>query len=341
MSALDDLPPDQRAVLQLVLQQARSYEDLARLLGISADAVRARAHAGLETLGPDAGSRLSPEHRGLVADYLLGQLSFSERDGARRELAGSGAARAWARVLADQLEPVAREGLPDIPEAEPTWDPEPRPPRRPQREEAPARPRRARLDPSDESDVAISDPRTSRLGGALLLSGLGILVAVVLILLLTGGSDKKKPATTTATGAASGQTGATGATGAAGTQPVVAAQANLTAGKGAGKAAGVVQIVVQGQQIGLVLAAQNLPPLTGGQFFGVWLVNPTNQARFVVPIPASKIKKGRVVGIGAAPSDYAKYGIVIVTRQPQLTSRTPPATPGDIVLQGALQRGKK
>src|SRR5690242_12824963 len=42
--SLEALAPDQRAVVQLVLQQDRSYEDLAGLLGISTDAVRERAH---------------------------------------------------------------------------------------------------------------------------------------------------------------------------------------------------------------------------------------------------------------------------------------------------------
>ena len=41
--SLDALAPDQRAVVQLVLQQDRSYDELAGLLGISTDAVRDRA----------------------------------------------------------------------------------------------------------------------------------------------------------------------------------------------------------------------------------------------------------------------------------------------------------
>ena len=34
MSALDNLPPDQRAVLQMVLQRGRSYDEIAALLSI-------------------------------------------------------------------------------------------------------------------------------------------------------------------------------------------------------------------------------------------------------------------------------------------------------------------
>ncbi len=73
--SLDALAPDQRAVVQLVLQQERSYEDLAGLLGITADAVRERAHRGLDRLAPTEG--VSDDERAAVADYLLGQQSVS------------------------------------------------------------------------------------------------------------------------------------------------------------------------------------------------------------------------------------------------------------------------
>jgi Sigma-70, region 4 len=56
MSRLDDLPPDQRAVLMLLVQQGKSHAEIADMLGISPDAVRDRAHAALSALadGPPA-----------------------------------------------------------------------------------------------------------------------------------------------------------------------------------------------------------------------------------------------------------------------------------------------
>jgi hypothetical protein len=56
MSRLDDLPPDQRAVLLLLVQQGKSHAEIADMLGISPDAVRDRAHAALSALadGPSA-----------------------------------------------------------------------------------------------------------------------------------------------------------------------------------------------------------------------------------------------------------------------------------------------
>lgn len=53
MKDLDRLAPDQRAVLSLVLEQDRSYEEVASLLGMSEQAVRDRAHAALDALAHD------------------------------------------------------------------------------------------------------------------------------------------------------------------------------------------------------------------------------------------------------------------------------------------------
>lgn len=113
--ALESLPPDQRAVIQLVLQQGRSYADLAGLLGISDDAVRRRAWTGLSTLGP-AGS-LAPDEQGLVADYLLGQQDAEGQAATHALLERSQEGLAWARSVSEELRPVARHGLPELPEA--------------------------------------------------------------------------------------------------------------------------------------------------------------------------------------------------------------------------------
>src|SRR5687768_8603488 len=100
--SLKALAPDQRAVVQLVLQQGRSYDDLAGLLGISTDAVRARAHAGLAKIGGEGG--LDESERATLSDYLLGQQTVSQREASRSLLAGSADARRWARAVAGELE---------------------------------------------------------------------------------------------------------------------------------------------------------------------------------------------------------------------------------------------
>jgi hypothetical protein len=53
MSRLDDLPPDQRAVLLLLVRQGKSHAEIAEMLGIPADTVRDRAHAALDALAQE------------------------------------------------------------------------------------------------------------------------------------------------------------------------------------------------------------------------------------------------------------------------------------------------
>lgn len=50
MREMEQLPPDQRAVLSLVLTQQKSYAEVASLLGVSEQSVRERAHAALDAL---------------------------------------------------------------------------------------------------------------------------------------------------------------------------------------------------------------------------------------------------------------------------------------------------
>ncbi|HEY5044472.1 MAG TPA: sigma-70 region 4 domain-containing protein [Solirubrobacteraceae bacterium] len=60
MSRLDDLPPDQRAVLLLLVQQGKSHAEIADMLGISRNAVRDRARAALEALAGGPGESPVP-----------------------------------------------------------------------------------------------------------------------------------------------------------------------------------------------------------------------------------------------------------------------------------------
>ncbi len=61
MPRLDDLPPDLRATLSLLVDRGKSYAQVAELLGIPESAVRDRAHAALDALaGPPGGLGSSP-----------------------------------------------------------------------------------------------------------------------------------------------------------------------------------------------------------------------------------------------------------------------------------------
>src|ERR1700716_3643008 len=84
MASLDSLPADHRAVLQLVLQRGRSYDDIAQLLSIHRAAVRERALSALDALGPQ--TAVEPERRALITDYLLGQLPSRVSEDTRNRL---------------------------------------------------------------------------------------------------------------------------------------------------------------------------------------------------------------------------------------------------------------
>src|SRR5689334_16007882 len=87
MASLDSLPPDQRAVLQLVLQRGRSYDDIAQMLSIDRAAVRQRALAAFDAIGPRTG--VEADRRALITDYLLGQLPDAVAADTRNRLASS------------------------------------------------------------------------------------------------------------------------------------------------------------------------------------------------------------------------------------------------------------
>src|SRR3990170_3092912 len=105
MASLDSLSDGQRAVLQLLLRQNKSYDDLAGLLKTDADAVRARARGAVSALGPDPAG-IDGDRRDEIADYLLGQQSASRRAATREYLGGSAAGRSWARKVAAALAPL-------------------------------------------------------------------------------------------------------------------------------------------------------------------------------------------------------------------------------------------
>src|SRR4051812_19513946 len=118
MSGIEDLPAEERAVLQLALRSDRPFHELAGVLELDEAEMRRHAHAALAALGPDGAAGLEPAQRDEIADWLLGQQSAEQRAGTERLVAGSAPARAWARVVADRLRGLGAQRLPDIPSAD-------------------------------------------------------------------------------------------------------------------------------------------------------------------------------------------------------------------------------
>ncbi len=315
MASLDSLPADQRAVLELVLQRGRSYDEIARMLSIDRAGVRQRALAAFDALGPQ--TRLDDVRRALITDYLLGQLPPRISDETRDSLARAPTERAWARVLASELGPLARGPLPEIPVHQPASaaaDP------------APAAVASSAGEPGRERDPAGGrPPRSSRLGGALLLAlGAAVVIAVVLVLLLTGGSNKHTSST-----AARAPTTSTPKTS---TNPAVhyLSQVNLLPPSG-GQAKGVAQIVTVNNTLGVVIVAQHVPA-NSHNAYAVWLYNSPTSNHLVGFVSPGVTSNGQLQTDGPLPSNASTYKQLLVT----LETQSKPKAPGQIVLQGAL-----
>src|SRR3712207_6050401 len=86
MPTFDQLPAEQRAIIELVVQRGRSYDQLADALQITPKRVRELAHDALVELSPRTAERVDPDRRGQIADYVLNQQSNAERTATRTHL---------------------------------------------------------------------------------------------------------------------------------------------------------------------------------------------------------------------------------------------------------------
>ena len=358
MAALESLAPDQRAVLQLVLRQGRSYADLASLLKISPEAVQARAHAGMTVL---AGEDLPAESRGRVTDYLLGQLPDSERAATRSELAASGPTQAWARKATEGLAPIAGDALPEIPELEAGPAPEPvadtpapeaPTPDQPATGTAPLETTETETEREPVSVRREGDPPPSRLGGLALIAGVAILAAAIVLALVVKRGDDSPSTTTTPVGTTQTGTsttpgaGTTTTPGAGTTTPATGsvktvAQINLHAPKGAARPVGVVllKVAAAANSAAFQLEVQGLAkPSTG--FVSVWLAGAKTAPLELVAIPRGKVTSRPFKAFAPVPKDLSPYDTMLVTLQPGSPRRRSRAL-GRILLSGSLRTAPK
>ena len=366
---LDALAPDQRAVVQLVLQRERSYGQIAELLKISEDAVRARAHAGLTALAPDV--ELPADKVAQIADFLLGQQNGKPRQSTRRLLRGNNGARAWAETVRAQLEDVGG-ALPDLPapaaakraqleaKAEPdTAEPEPvamaepeaeatakaaavpepgttaaprtpAPRPRPLRDQAP-RPR-TRPVAATEGVPGVVAAGSSRLGGAVLI-GLVVLalVAVVLWLFVFSGDDGDDTPSASASPTPTATAG----------QPAPVGQLDLKGTGPARAAKGVLALYLEGQErLVFALQVQGMPATPRGEKYALWLSGPGSKAKWIGDVPA--VGKDGVLQVQGPQEqdttftrDFAAHRRVLITSQ----TGTGRKRPGPTLVRGTLPRG--
>jgi hypothetical protein len=171
-------------------------------------------------------------------------------------------------------------------------------------------------------------PRSSRLGGALLLGLVAVVVAVVLVVALGGGGNSGTGNADTASTAAKTTTTSTTA------QPTVKAQVNLAPppkGAPAAKALGVVQIVdVSGQQA-INAVVQGLPA-TKKAGYGIWLYSSPGKEKFLGYFNSAD-QQGRLIAQGKFSADYSGYREMLVSTE---TVKNP-ARPGTIYLRGQIK----
>ncbi len=297
MTELDRLPPDQRAVLSLVLDRGKSYAEVAELLGIPENTVRDRAHAALDALADDVatpGGSHTGSERGARpgADSGLGQRhgATGATAASRSTAAGTGPGPARAGAGASSVAP-----------------PRSREPRSPQ-----------------------TSPG-SRRAGALLLAAIVVVIVVVVVLVSSGGGKGSTPPTTTAgttTNTTGSGTSSTSTTSAA--KPTLDSTIRLSSPEPSTNAAGVAYVLSSGSRRAFYVTAQGLPP-SSGFFYAVWLYNSPSDAE---PLGrASNVSSnGRMEGGNPLPSNAGDFAKLIVTRE----TSTHPKEPGPTMLSGAF-----
>lgn len=343
MSALSDLSPDQRAVLQLLLKQGKSYGELAALLRIDPAAVRERAAMALDALAGPAGDGLSDAEVDRLTDFLLGQSETPPPRDAQ--------ARAWSETVVDALrkgglEPKAELGDEPVaePEAAPGQELPPVPAEAPASlapASAPAPAPAPQPDPAEKATVPgfgygpDDEERSSRLGGILLLLGLVAVIAVVLVVVLTrgNGSDSANSPTVAAQ-TTSADTTTTTPTATSTTPLSVEAQVNMTPPTKGSKALGVATIITDGKTQAAQIQTQGLPANGKSDLYALWLTGGPGGKASLLGFQKTPVgRTGRFQGTASLPADAASYKYIQLSRETQNN----PTKPSNVILRGALK----
>jgi hypothetical protein len=332
MATFDQLSAEQRAVIELVLGSGRSYDALADMLGATPSRVRELAREALTELSPATASRVDPEWRGQLVDYMLGQQSGPESTATQSHLKRSEPARVWSYSVLDSLDHLYGNGArPVIPGADgggvaPRRERErkrererDRKPAKAEAAEAAEKPKREPLrKPAGEplSDEARAVVRRRRFvgGGIGLLVLAGVIVGII-ALASGGGSDNNKKKSTAASAAS---------------QKVTVLGELILNGQNGNTSKGVAVIAKRATQTQLIVQA-SLPASKQGEAYVVWMFNSPKDAVSVGAQVANS--KGQFQGAGPLPANYTRFKFIDVTRQ-KISSNT--TYSGTSVLRGAL-----
>jgi Anti-sigma-K factor rskA/Sigma-70, region 4 len=308
MGTFDQLSDEQRAIVELVLRQGKSYDELSDMLGMPEARVRELARDALVDLAPISARGVEADWRGQLADYVLGQQAGPEATATRGHLRRSEAARSWTRSLLDSLEQLYPNGaVPVIPDAE-----------RGSRRGAAAPPgaATAAAEPRTVSPAALAAVRRRRL-----LTGGGVAVLILLAVLLwpigvlTGDDDEGSRAS-------SGSTGGEQAAAPEGQIPTGTQGSAFITRRG-----GATQMVVQ---------ATGLEPSTQDTAYQVWLYN-SNEDRKSLGATATD-QQGSLQAIANLPANYRSYEFIDLTSVTvRRGGQNPQFETGPSVLRGLLE----
>jgi hypothetical protein len=277
MATLDQLSAEQRAIVELVLQQGKTYDELAEMLGMPVARVRELARRSLIELAPVSVRAVEDDWRGQLADYVLGQQSGPEAAATKGHLRRSEAARSWTRSLLDSLAGLYPNGsMPAIPEGE--------------------RGRRA----ASAKPAGLAAPADADVKRRRLLAAAGALAALVLLAVLvwplgvlTGEDDDPEPA---ADQAAAGN------------------ESQNTSQSATGAAAGIAIVVEENGKKQLLVQAARLDPSKEREAYEVWLYNSQGDAKTLGGQVTDQ--QGNYQAIGPLPADFENYRFIDISREP-------------------------
>jgi hypothetical protein len=310
MATFDQLSDEQRAIVELVLQQGKSYDELSDLLGLPERRVRELARDALVDLAPISARGVEEDWRGQLADYVLGQQAGPEVTATRGHLRRSEAARIWTRSLLDSLEQLYQNGnLPAIPEGE--------------RGRERGSQRRLTASRTGETAGATAGEAINRrwimaAAGVIALLAVGILVWPGAV--LTGGDD--------------GEGGAASGSSASGSQDAGGQPATIPGGR-----QGQAIIAEQGGKTQIIVTATGLEPSTPRTAYQVWLYNSDEDRRSLGATVTNQ--QGSLQSGTQLPADYRKYSFIDVTSVSVQGSNRQNFQTGPSVLRGLLELREK
>ncbi len=317
MATFDQLAADQRAIIEIVLRQGRSYDQIGDMLGLPPTRVRELARDALGELAPYTAEFVDPQWRGQLADYVLGQQTGPESQATRGHLRRSEPARIWAYSLLDALDDFYADGdRPEIPVGEAGGKSRSRERAPVSNGEAPtsplaAAPRRSRGGTGAGSSETLSPAARSALMRRRVLAGVGLVALVALLIFgatqLFGGDDSKdKKTSTTASGTTSTPTQGTQGQGQVIAQAVLAPIGKNFEGTGAA-------LVYQSGNQSLAVVRAKVPKSTGKNKYVLWLYNSDNKLQ---PLAADVTdKQGNFQGAAALPNGWQNYRFFDMTYQ--------------------------